>query len=135
MRLAPCMSITSGTSSTTTASPVILLPREAAGRLSITVALLRKLTDQGAIGHVRLGAGELRVRIGYTERQIEDFIRARTVPPAPPADAVSPVSAASGSRRRPRRRNSPAPTDVSEVASTLVKAAIEAGRATEWRRP
>ena len=110
------------------AARAILLPKEAAHRLSVTPAMLRKLTERGEIGHVRLGTGEQRCRVGYTESQITDFIAARTVHPAPPADNQFEKAPA---RRRARRAARPR-NDVSDVAAGLVKAAISSGLAAEW---
>ena len=101
------------------------LAKEAATRLSVSTTMLRKLTLAGEIGHVRLGTGRQRQRIGYTEAQIDQFIAARTVPPAPkdPEPDTSPV--------RVRRRVPTAP-EAGSVASTLVSAALKRGSVVEW---
>lgn len=114
-----------------TDAPAILLPKEAAVRLQITTAMLRRLTERGAIGHVRLGTGQQRVRVGYTEQQLADFIAARTVPPAP---IPSSITAATPTPRR-RRPSGPATQERSDVTDSLVKAAITSGRITAWGHP
>lgn len=118
-----------------TTPAAILLPREAASRLSITPGLLRRLTDRGAIGHVRLGSGEQRVRIGYTERQISEFITARTVPAVPSSGLAETYAARPRPRRTGAHRTRRASADVSDVAAGLVNAALASGSVTEWRHP
>lgn len=103
------------------------LPREAALRLNVSISMLRKLTLAGEIGHVRLGTGAHRQRIGYTDVQIEQFISSRTVPPSPAhTEPVVPP------RRLARRRvRTPAP-EPQAAASSLVKAALARGTVKEW---
>ena len=110
----------------TVEAPRVALAKEAATRLSVSTTMLRKLTLAGEIGHVRLGTGRQRQRIGYTEAQIDQFIAARTVPPAPrePEPDTSSV--------RARRRVKPTAPEAGTVASTLVSAALKRGSVAEW---
>lgn len=107
--------------------PRVALAREAAMRLSVSPSMLRKLTLAGEIGHVRLGTGSQRQRIGYTEAQIDQFIASRTVPAAPRSVAEhdqGPV--------RSRRRAAATASDAGAAASTLIAAALKRGSVTQW---
>jgi hypothetical protein len=120
-----------------TAAPTLYPLKEAAARLNMSTAMLRKLTDLGAIGHVRWGTGEQRARIGYTEAQLADFIASRTVPPS--ASGLAPgrgarVGYARPTRPRGRRLSAPG-AGPPDAASQLLKAAIAAGTVTEWKKP
>lgn len=111
------------------------LPKDAAQRLSISAAMLRKLTDRGAIGHVRLGTGRQRQRVGYTEDQLAEFIAARTVPPANLEPDGEPIPAWRGldTTRRRRRRPSPTPIEAADVVDQLLRDAMASGSARAWR--
>lgn len=106
----------------------VALPKETALRLNISTSMLRKLTLAGEIGHVRLGTGAQRQRIGYTEAQIADFIAARTVPPTT-RDVESPgASPGRPSRRRATRAN----LDTGSAAAHLLDVALATGAVSEW---
>lgn len=98
--------------------------KETALRLKISASMLRKLTTCGAIGHVRLGAGAQRQRVGYTEAQIAAFIAARSVP-ATPGTPSAPVSM----QARPVRSRAAKPTSETRSASA---SALLSGVVTEW---
>lgn len=107
--------------------PRVALAKEAAARLSVSPSMLRKLTLAGEIGHVRLGTGRQRQRIGYTEAQIDQFIASRTVPAAP-------REAAEHDQRpvRSRRRAKATADDAGAAASKLIHAALKRGAVSEW---
>lgn len=92
--------------------------------------MLRKLTLCGAIGHVRLGAGDQRHRIGYTEAQIVDFIAARTVP----AVEVVPTSGPAVPAKKAKRRATRGDPDAGAAASRMLDNALASGSVAEWGR-
>ena len=100
----------------TPVAPRVALAKEAATRLSMSTSMLRKLTLSGEIGHVRLGTGRQRQRIGYTEAQIDQFIATRTVPPSPREPEPDPIPV------RVRRRAKPAPPEAGTVARSRLGA-------------
>lgn len=110
-----------------TIAPRVALAREAAMRLSVSPSMLRKLTFAGEIGHVRLGTGSQRQRIGYTEAQIDQFIASRTVPAAPRDAAEQDMRPV-----RSRRRAKASADDAGAAASTLIHAALKRGSVSEW---
>lgn len=111
-------------------APRVHLPSEAAQRLNISTSMLRKLTLCGAIGHVRLGVGDQRHRIGYTEAQIVDFIAARTVP----AVEVVPTPAPAVPVKTAKRRATRGDPDARAAASRMLDKALAAGSVAEWGR-
>jgi hypothetical protein len=119
---------------------LILSPAEVAGMLGITRARLRALTRAGAIGHVRLGLGTQRQRVGYTPAQVEDFIQDRSMPAAPGAEPdVGEGSAPkrgrvpAADRRKPRQTARPTPYDAREFATKLLQDALARGDVVEWK--
>jgi excisionase family DNA binding protein len=114
--------------------PPVYPLKEAAQRLNISAALLRRLVETGAIGHVRLGMGTQRVRVAFTEEQLVAFLESRTVPPQPRPHGGT---GAWGRGRQARRVAARTPADgtAAEVAQRLLKAAIASGAVTEWRQP
>jgi hypothetical protein len=114
--------------------PQVVLPKDAASRLGISPSMLRKLTIHGAIGYVRLGSGRQRQRIGYTEEQLAQFLRARTVPPS----AVEPPRAATGVRTPPAARgrragSSARKAGAADIIDQLIQQSVAAGTTDKWR--
>lgn len=119
---------------------LVMGPAEVAEALGISRASLRALTRAGAIGHVRLGLGTQRPRVGYTPAQVDDFIQARSVAAAPGAGPDVAEGLASNrnrvpaaGRRRPRQTARPTPYDPREFATKLLQDALARGDVVEWK--
>lgn len=108
-------------------APRVLLPREVALRLKVSLSMLRKLTVAGEIGHVRLGCGAQRLRVGYTEAHVADFIATRSVP-------ASRQNAAAQPARVPNRRQAGGSTQPkSNAARQVLDSALATGAVAPWR--
>jgi hypothetical protein len=58
----------------------LLTPHETASRLNISVRTLTRLRLDGKIGYVPLGTGTSYSAVGYTERDIQEFIDSQRRP-------------------------------------------------------
>ncbi|MGF7161250.1 excisionase family DNA binding protein [Rhodoligotrophos appendicifer] len=58
-------------------APMLMTPKEAAGRLAISEDLLREHVHRGDIKSVIIGHGQRRPRRRFTEQDLQDFIEAR----------------------------------------------------------
>lgn len=121
---------------------LVVGPAEAAGVLGISRASLRSLTRAGAIGHVRLGLGTQRHRVGYTPAQLESFIQSRSVPAAPETIPVSRGAVVLARSRATLAHGKPQLTAHSRsaalqaIAADHLAAAIAArGDVVEWKPP